>query len=101
MRQMFPLVSAGVAKVLPAEELRWISFGHVEADESGSMNDWLAIAPQATVAQSEIGCVVSIADLANRPPRPLADGEKLDIGGHIVQWFDTPHVPHACFEALG
>ena len=95
MRQLFALVSAGVSKILPVETLRWVSFGHVEADESGSMNEWLAIAPHATVAQSEIGCMVSIGDLADRPPRPLADGEKLDIGGHIVQWFDTPHVPHA------
>lgn len=95
MRGLFPLVSAGVAKILPAETLRWISFGHVEADESGSMNDWLAIAPHATVAQSQIGCMVSLDDLADRPPRPLADGEKLDIGGHVMQWFDTPHVPHA------
>jgi glyoxylase-like metal-dependent hydrolase (beta-lactamase superfamily II) len=95
MRELFPLVSAGVSKVLPPNTLRWVSFGHVEADESGSMNHWLAIAPHATVAQSEIGCMVSIADLADRPPRPLADGEELDIGGHIVQWVDTPHVPHA------
>lgn len=95
MRQTFAAVSAGVSKVLPAESLRWVSFGHVEADESGSMNDWLAIAPHATVAQGEIGCMVSIGDLADRPPRALADGEKLDLGGHIVQWFDTPHVPHA------
>ncbi|MFN7150026.1 MAG: MBL fold metallo-hydrolase [Microthrixaceae bacterium] len=95
MRQMFPLVSAGVATVLPPESLRWVSFGHVEADESGSMNEWLAIAPDATVAQSQIGCMVSIDDLADRPPRPLADGEELDLGGHVVQWFDTPHVPHA------
>lgn len=95
MRQMFPLVLAGVSKVLPPETLRWVSFGHVEADECGSMNDWLAIAPHATVAQSQIGCMVSIGDLADRPPRPLTDGERLDIGGHIVQWFDTPHVPHA------
>ncbi|MGH9095161.1 MAG: MBL fold metallo-hydrolase [Acidimicrobiales bacterium] len=95
MRHMYPLVSAGVSKVLPAEMLRWVSFGHVEADECGSMNDWLAIAPNATVAQSKTGCLVSIGDLADRQPRPLADGENLDIGGHIVQWVDTPHVPHA------
>lgn len=95
LRQMFPLVSAGVSKVLPPETLRWVSFGHVEADECGSMNRWLATAPHATVAQGEIGCMVSIGDLADRPPRALADGEKLDIGGHTLQWFDTPHVPHA------
>ena len=95
MRRMFPLVSAGVSKVLPVDTLRWVSFGHVEADECGSMNDWLAIAPHATVAHSQIGCMVSIDDLADRPPRALADGERLDIGGHRLQWFDTPHVPHA------
>lgn len=95
MRQMFPAVSAGVAAVLPPESLRWVSFGHVEADESGAMNDWLAIAPEATVAQGMIGCMVSISDLADRAPRTLMDGETLDIGGHVVQWFDTPHVPHA------
>jgi flavorubredoxin len=95
MRRMFPLVSAGVSKVLPVDTLRWVSFGHVEADECGSMNDWLAIAPHATVAHSQIGCMLSIDDLADRPPRALADGERLDIGGHRLQWFDTPHVPHA------
>jgi flavorubredoxin len=95
MRGLFPLVSEAVSRVLPAESLRWVSFGHVEADESGSMNDWLSRAPEATVVQSQIGCMVSIADLADRPPRPLADGEKLDIGGHVLQWIDTPHVPHA------
>ena len=95
MRGLFPLVSEGVARVLPPASLRWIGFGHVEADESGSMNDWLARAPQATVVQSMIGCMVSVGDLADRPPRPLGDGESLDIGGHVMQWIDTPHVPHA------
>ncbi len=95
MRQMFPLVSAAVSKIVPPETLRWLSFGHVEADECGSMNAWLAAAPHATVAHSEIGCMVSLGDLADRPPRALADSEKLDIGNHTVQWFDTPHVPHA------
>lgn len=95
MRGLFPLVRAGVARVLPPESLRWVSFGHVEADESGAMNDWLAVAPGATVVQGEIGCMVSIGDLADRPPRALADGEKIDIGGHVLQWFDTPHLPHA------
>ncbi len=95
MRQLFPLVSAAVSKVVPAESLRWVSFGHVEADESGSMNEWLALAPRATVVQGVIGCLVSLEDLADRPPRALADGESLDIGGHVLQWHDTPHVPHA------
>jgi flavorubredoxin len=94
-RQMFPLVSEAVARVMPLDRLRWISFGHVEADECGSMNDWLAVAPQATVAQSSTGVMVSLTDLADRAPRALADGEVLDIGGHRMRWIDTPHVPHA------
>jgi flavorubredoxin len=95
LRGIFPAVREGMARVLPPESLRWVTFGHVEADESGAMNEWLAVAPDATVAQSFVGCMVSIGDLADRPPRPLGDGETLDIGGHVMQWFDTPHVPHA------
>lgn len=93
-RQLFPLVSEAVARILPVESLRWITFGHVESDECGSMNQWLSMAPQATVAQSMTGCMVSLNDLADRPPRPLADDEVLDIGGHRMRWIDTPHVPH-------
>ncbi len=94
-RQMFPLVSDAVARVIPVERLRWITFGHVESDECGAMNNWLAAAPQSTVAQSTTGCMVSLGDLADRAPRALADGEVLDIGGHRMRWIDTPHVPHA------
>jgi flavorubredoxin len=94
-RQMFPLIADAVTRVMPVDQLRWISFGHVEADECGSMNQWLGAAPQSTVAQSMIGCMVSLNDLADRAPRPLADGEVLDIGGHRMRWIDTPHVPHA------
>lgn len=93
-RGLFPLVSAAVAKLMPLERLRWISFGHVEADECGSMNRWLAAAPRAQVVHGAIACMVSLNDLADRAPRALADGEVLDLGGKRVRWFDTPHVPH-------
>ncbi len=95
LRGLFPLVSEAVSRVLPVERLRWITFGHVEADECGSMNQWLAAAPSAQVAHGELGCAISIADMADRPPRPLAEGEVLDIGGHRLRQISTPHVPHA------
>jgi flavorubredoxin len=94
-RGMFPLVSEAVGRVLPVDRVRWITFGHVESDECGSMNEWLAAAPRAEVAHGMIGCLVSLNDLADRPPRPLADGEVLDLGGKRVRHIDTPHVPHA------
>jgi flavorubredoxin len=94
-RQLFPLVSEAVSRVVPADTLRWIGVGHVESDECGAMNEWLGLAPAATVVQGVTGCLVSLTDLADRPPRPLADGEVVDIGGHTMRWIDTPHVPHA------
>jgi len=93
-RQMFPLISEAVARVVPLERLRWIMFGHVESDECGSMNEWLTAAPRAEVAHGMVGCLVSLNDLADRPPRVLADGEVLELGGKRVRHIDTPHVPH-------
>ncbi|NEX94057.1 MBL fold metallo-hydrolase [Caulobacter sp. 17J65-9] len=93
-RGLFPAVSAAVAKVTPVERLRWITFGHVEADECGSMNQWLGAAPSAEVAHGATACMVSLSDLADRPPRQLADGEVVDLGGKRVRYMDTPHVPH-------
>jgi flavorubredoxin len=93
-RAMFPLVSEAVGRILPVEELRWITFGHVESDECGSMNQWLEAAPRAEVAHGILGCLVSLNDLADRPPRPLANGEVLDLGGKQIRHIDTPHVPH-------
>ena len=98
MRGLFPLVRQAVESVLPVERLRWISFAHVEADESGAMNDFLAAAPAAQVVHGALGCMVSVGDLADRPPRPLNDGETLELGegpdGRRVVEIATPHVPH-------
>lgn len=99
-RGLFPLVSQAVAAILPVARLRWLSFGHVESDECGSMNQWLAAAPQAQVVHGQIACMVSLNDLADRPPRALAHNETLDLGGKRVRWLDTPHVPHAWESGL-
>ncbi len=93
-RGMFPLVAEAVATVLPVESLRWITFGHVEADECGSMNMWLTAAPSSQVAHGALGCDISLNDLCDRPPRALEEGEVLDIGGKRLRQISTPHVPH-------
>ena len=95
MKQMFPLVREAVSSVMPVERLRHIAFSHVEADECGSLNEWLAVAPQSTPLCGRVAALVSIGDLADRPPRALADGEALSLGKNTVRWFDTPHLPHA------
>lgn len=94
-RKMFPLVREAVASVLPVDRLRYIGLSHVEADECGSLNEWLGAAPQSVPLCGTVAALVSIGDLADRMPRPLADGELLPLGRHTVRWFDAPHLPHA------
>ena len=94
-RAMFPDVRTAIEQVMPVDRLRWITFGHVESDECGAMNEFLAVAPQAQIAHGAGGCQVSLDQMADRPPRPLADGETITLGRMRVRHLDTPHVPHA------
>ena len=94
-RRMFPRVRGAVARVLPPERLRYIGLSHFEADECGSLNEWLAAAPAAVPVCGRIAAMASVDDVADRPARPLGDGEVLPLGTHAVRWFDTPHLPHA------
>ena len=80
---------------MPVEQLRFIAFSHVEADECGSLNEWLTAAPRSMPLCGTVAALVSINDFADRPPRALADGERLSLGRHSVQSFDIPHLPHA------
>jgi flavorubredoxin len=93
-RQLFPLVSEAVSKLIDVERLRWISFGHVESDESGAMNHWLAAAPNGEVTFNGLGCMVSLNDLCDRPPVQASTDGALQLGKHAVLTIPTPHVPH-------
>ncbi|MGD9508271.1 MAG: MBL fold metallo-hydrolase [Geminicoccaceae bacterium] len=95
LRRMFPAVREAVARIIPPDRLRWIAFGHYEADECGAMNEWLAVAPRAQVAHGQTGCMVSLDDMADRAPRILADSEVIELGrGRRLRYLDTPHIPH-------
>jgi flavorubredoxin len=93
-RRLFPLVSEAIAAVMPIERLRHVGFSHFEADECGALNELLAAAPDAAPVCSQVAAMVSVDDVADRPARPLADGEVLDLGRHRLRWHDTPHLPH-------
>ena len=69
-RGMFPLVSEAMARMRPVEDLRWITFGHFESDECGSMNEWLDAAPDADVAHGAIGVMVRSTTCATGRPSP-------------------------------
>jgi flavorubredoxin len=95
LRQMFALTRQAIAAVMPVEKLRYIGFSHVEADECGALNNFLDAAPQATPLCSDIAAMVSVVDMADRPPRAMADGKSVELGRHTVTWIATPHLPHA------
>ena len=94
MRSLFPATSDAVSSLIPISSLRWIGFGHVEADECGALNQWLAAAPHAQVTFGSLGCMVSVNDLADRPPHGLDDGDTIELGDKRVRYVATPHVPH-------
>jgi flavorubredoxin len=93
-QRLFRLTAEAIGKVLPLERLRYVAFSHYEADECGSLNDFLAAAPAAVAVCSRVAAMVSVDDVALRPARALSDGEVLRTGRHAFRWLDTPHVPH-------
>ncbi len=94
-RRMFPLVREALETITSVERLRYVAFSHVESDECGSLNEWLAAAPQAVPVCSQTAAIVSIGDMADRAPKAMADGETLRLGQHEVIWLDAPQLPHA------
>jgi flavorubredoxin len=100
LRGSFASVKEAIVRVLPVEKLRYVAFSHVEADECGALNHFLEAAPRAVPVCSRVAAMVSVNDLADRPPRPMADGETLRLGRHVVQWHDTPHLPHSWESGL-
>lgn len=93
-KKLFALVREQIETVLPVSELRYIAFSHVEADESGSLAEFLAAAPQARPVCSEVAAMVSVADMVDVEPLAMADGQKLSLGRHQLVWQTTPHLPH-------
>jgi flavorubredoxin len=98
MRAIFPAVLDGVASVLDPSRIRWLGFSHFEADECGSLNEWLRAAPRAEPVCSTVGALVSVNDFSARPARGMNDGEVLVTGRYRFRFVQTPHVPH-CWEA--
>ena len=94
LRRMFREVREGVARVIDPAQLRWISWSHFEVDECGALNDWLAIAPRAQAACSQVGVLVNLEDFAARVPRGLARDEVIETGRHRFRFVPTPHLPH-------
>ncbi|MFZ5913472.1 MAG: MBL fold metallo-hydrolase [Pseudomonadota bacterium] len=93
-RKLFPEISAAIARVIPLQSLRYVGLSHLEGDECGSLNEFLACATNALPLCGQIGAMTSIGDMVEGAPHVLADGATLNLGRHSLQWIDTPHMPH-------
>lgn len=94
MHSLFPLVRQALESVLPLERLRWVSFGHVEADECGSLRELFQVAPNARMLCGQIQGMLTQNEY-DREPLVLGDGQSRSLGKRRVTWIDAPHVPHA------
>jgi flavorubredoxin len=93
-RKFFGLISEQIEKVLPVSQLRYIAFSHFEADECGSLADFLARAPEARPVCSHVAALVSVSDMVDVEPIGMQDAQVLDLGKHKLVWLSTPHLPH-------
>jgi flavorubredoxin len=100
MRGMFPKVRDAVAKIVDPAGIRWIGFSHFEADECGSLNEWLALAPHAKPFCGVVGALVNINDFIGGRARIMATGEILATGRRRFSFLETPQVPHAWDASL-
>lgn len=95
MKKLFPLVRQAIETVMPVSKLRWISFGHMEADECGAIAELLGVAPHARPLCGQLQAMLAVGDLTDREPLVLANGAQHSLGKKRVTWLDAPHVPHA------
>jgi flavorubredoxin len=100
MKGMFDLIREGVGEILDPATLRWIGFSHFEADECGSLNAWLAIAPQAKAICGTIGATININDFTNNQTQVLAEDDTLTTGRYRFRFLETPQVPHGWDSGL-
>lgn len=98
MRGIFTQVREAVGKIIDPAKIRHIGFSHFEADECGSLNEWLQLAPNAEPVCSLVGALVSVNDFSSRPARGLNDGDTFSTGKYKFRFVQTPHLPH-CWEA--
>lgn len=94
MRTIFADVAEAVGRLIRLEDLRWISGAHASRpDEFGSVNDFLAAAPNAQVVAGKVAVNVCLRHMVDRTARALADNEVLELGDRTVRFVATAHVP--------
>lgn len=91
--KLFEPLKEMVQDKLGERKLDYIVFSHVEADESGAVNKWLTVYPEAKVVCNNV-TNINLEDFLLRPAQILKDREYLSLGSKKLQLINTPHFPH-------
>lgn len=100
MAFLFPAVREAVAKLIDPAGLRWLGFSHFEQDECGSLNQWLALAPQAQPVCNRVSAFVNVNDLTGRENPVFEHDQVFTTGQRRFRFMSTPHVPHGWDASL-
>ncbi|MFQ5933298.1 MAG: FprA family A-type flavoprotein [Dehalococcoidia bacterium] len=92
MKGMFEESLEAVMHLIDPEKLRYVVVPHLESDESGALNKFLELAPDAQPVCSPIGAATNFADFAIREPMPVDEEKVLDLGRHRLGFLITPYV---------
>jgi flavorubredoxin len=82
-----------VDSVCDPSKLRYIAFCHLEADECGSLNQWLEVAQEAVPLVSPLN-QFNINDMAIRKAQVLKNQKSVSLGSKNITLIETPHFPH-------
>jgi flavorubredoxin len=88
-------VRKAISEVLDPKRLAYVALLHWEGDENGSMDRFLADAPDADLVGSALSIQLNARGFGvNERVRGFQDGETLELGGHTLRFLETPHVHH-------
>jgi flavorubredoxin len=92
---MYKDVRKAVAEVLDPKCLAYVVCPHFEADECGGMGRFVAEAPEAVLACSDLGSRINLMQWDySGPVRGFREGDTIDLGEHRLRLLETPHVHH-------
>ncbi len=94
-KALFPDTLEAVKKVLDPRDLAYISWSHLESDECGALNDFLAAAPNAEPVAGMVTSLIGNDEFFSKKAKPMMDDNVLDLGDKKLRFLITPHVPHA------
>jgi flavorubredoxin len=94
-RALFDDILTAVRSLIDPAQLRYVSWSHLESDECGAMNHFLAAAPNAEPVHSPLAQRIGAGDFFDQPVRAVTEDHTLDLGTKKLRFLATPHVPHS------